>query len=107
MILTLDDRRGRIEVMLFEETWLKHRDVIAKDALLLIEGLLRFDEFSDGWRLSARRISDLDETRARLSQRLVISCTHGGAGQLLASLATVLEPHRPGPCPITIEYSGS
>jgi DNA polymerase III subunit alpha len=107
VVLTLDDRTGRIEVMLFEETWLKHRDVIAKDALLVIEGLLRFDEFSDGWRLSARRISDLDETCARLTQRLVISCTQGEAGQLVASLATVLEPHRPGPCPITIEYSGS
>jgi len=107
VILTLDDRTGRIEVMLFEETWLKHREVIVKDALLLIEGLLRFDEFSDGWRLSARRISDLDEVRARLAQRLVIRCAHGEAAQLVASLATALEPHRPGPCPITIEYSGS
>jgi DNA polymerase III subunit alpha len=107
VILTLDDRTGRIEVMLFEETWLKHRDVIAKDALLVVEGLLRFDEFSDGWRLSARRISELDEIRARLAQRLVICCAHGEAGQLVASLATVLEAHRPGPCPITIEYSGS
>jgi DNA polymerase III subunit alpha len=107
VILTLDDRTGRIEVMLFEETWFKHREVIVKDALLLIEGLLRFDEFSDGWRLSARRISDLDEVRARLAQRLVIRCAHGEAAQLVASLATALEPHRPGPCPITIEYSGS
>ena len=63
MILTLDDRTGRIEVMLFEETWQKHRELIAKDALVLVEGLLRFDEFSDAWRLSARRISELDEVR--------------------------------------------
>ena len=60
MILTLDDRTARIEVMLFEETWLKHRELITKDALVLIEGLLRYDEFSDAWRLAARRVTELD-----------------------------------------------
>jgi DNA polymerase III subunit alpha len=107
VVLTLDDRTGRIEVMLFEETWQKHRDVVVKDALVLIEGLLRFDDFSDAWRLSARRISDLEELRARLAQRLVIRCTQADAARLMGPLATALEPHRPGPCPITIEYSGS
>jgi len=66
VILTLDDRTGRIEAMLFEETYQKHRDLIAKDALVLVEGLLRFDEFSDAWRLSARRISELEEVLSRV-----------------------------------------
>src|SRR5439155_355060 len=60
VILTLDDRTGRIEAMLFEETYQKHRDLISKDALVLVEGLLRFDEFSDAWRLAARRIAELE-----------------------------------------------
>ncbi len=107
VVLTLDDRTGRIEVMLFEETWLKHREVIAKDALVLVEGLLRFDEFSDAWRLSARRISELDEVRSRCARRLVIRCTHTDAALLTERLAAVLEPWRPGPCPITIEYCAS
>ena len=38
VILTLDDRTGRIEAMLFEETYQKHRDLIVKDALVLVEG---------------------------------------------------------------------
>src|SRR5205807_10603564 len=105
-IRTLDDRTGRIEAMLFEETWQKHRDLIAKDALVLVEGLLRFDEFSDAWRLSARRISELDEVLARCAQRLVIRCTHADAPALCERLATLLAPWRPGPCPITIEYTG-
>ena len=107
VVLTLDDRTGRIEVMLFEETWLKHREVIAKDALVLVEGLLRFDEFSDAWRLSARRISELDEVRSRCARRLVIRCTHSDAALLTERLAAVLAPWRPGPCPITIEYCAS
>ena len=107
VILTLDDRTGRIEVMLFEETWLRHRELIAKDALLLVEGLLRFDEFSDAWRLSARRIVELDEERARCAQRLVLRCAHGDVGRIKERLAGVLDPARPGACPITIEYSGN
>ena len=106
VILTLDDRTGRIEAMLFEETWQKHRDLIAKDALVLVEGLLRFDEFSDAWRLSARRISELDEVLSRCAQRLVIRCTYADAPALCERLATMLTPWRPGPCPVTIEYTG-
>jgi DNA polymerase-3 subunit alpha len=106
VILTLDDRTGRIEAMLFEETYQKHRDLIAKDALVLVEGLLRFDEFSDAWRLSARRITELDKVREAEARRLVISCSQRDVARLLERLATVLGPWRPGPCPITIEYCG-
>ena len=106
VILTLDDRTGRIEAMLFEETWHKHRDLIAKDALVVVEGLLRFDEFSDAWRLAARRLTELDKLREQEARRLVIRCTHGDAERLLERLAAILAPWRPGPCPVTVEYAG-
>src|SRR4029077_14979836 len=106
VILTLDDRTGRLEAMLFEESWQKHRDLIAKDALVLVEGVLRFDEFSDAWRLCARRIRELEEVLARCAQRLVIRCTHADAPALSERLAATLAPWRPGPWPVTIEYTG-
>jgi DNA polymerase-3 subunit alpha len=106
VILTLDDRTGRIEAMLFEETWHKHRDLIAKDALVVVEGLLRFDEFSDAWRLAARRLSELDKLREQEARRLVIRCTHGEVERLLERLAAILAPWRPGPCPVTVDYAG-
>ncbi len=85
VILTLDDRTGRIEAMLFEETYQKHRDLISKDALVLVEGLLRFDEFSDAWRLAARRITELDKVREQEARRLVIKCSHARGRGLSAS----------------------
>jgi DNA polymerase-3 subunit alpha len=105
VILTLDDRTGRLEVMLFEETWQRHRDLVVKDALVLVEGMLRFDEFSDSWRLAARRISELERLREKEARRVVLRCSHADLPRLSERLATVLEPWRPGPCPITIEYS--
>jgi DNA polymerase III subunit alpha len=106
VILTLDDRTGRLECMLFEETYQKHRDLIFKDALVLVEGLLRFDEFSDAWRLAGRRISELDKVREQEARRLVIKCSRAEAAALTERLASVLTPWRGGPCPVTVEYAG-
>src|SRR6202012_783186 len=71
-ILTLDDRTGRLEVNLFEDVFQKYRELIVKDALVLVDGMLRFDEFSDSWRLSARRLTELDKVRETQARRLVL-----------------------------------
>ncbi|HWZ62020.1 MAG TPA: DNA polymerase III subunit alpha [Steroidobacteraceae bacterium] len=107
VILTLDDRTGRLEVMLFEETWAKHRDLISKDALVLVEGLLRFDEFSDSWRLAARRVCELERLREQEARRVVLRCSHAELPRVSERLAGILQPWRGGPCPITIEYTGA
>jgi DNA polymerase-3 subunit alpha len=108
VILTLDDRTGRIEVNLFEDVFQKFRDLVTKDALVLVDGMLRFDEFSDSWRLSARRLVELDKVRESQARRLVLKWPRNGNSKLLLNrLAEVLAPWRPGPCPITVEYTGA
>ena len=108
IILTLDDRTGRIEVNLFDDVFQKYRDLITKDALVLVDGMLRFDEFSDSWRLSARRLTELDKVRETQARRLVLKWPRNGSPNVLLNrLAEVLTPWRPGPCPITIEYTGA
>jgi DNA polymerase III subunit alpha len=108
VILILDDSTGRMEVTLFEDVFQKYRDVVAKDALVAIEGQLRFDEFSDAWRLAARRISELDRIREQQARRLVLRWpARADSPALLGRLAETLTPWRPGPCPITVESSGS
>ena len=108
VILTLDDRTGRIEVNLFDDVFQKYRDLIVKDALVLVDGMLRFDEFSDSWRLSARRLTELDKVREQQARRLVLKWPQNGSSKvLLGRLAEVLTPWRPGPCPITVEYTGA
>jgi DNA polymerase-3 subunit alpha len=102
--LSLDDRSGRIEVTLFDEVFQRHRDLIIKDALVLIEGLLRFDEFSDGWRLGARKITDLDQALESQARRIVLKWPPERAPGAFEELAQILGRFRPGPCPVTIEY---
>ena len=83
VILTLDDGTGRIEAMLFEDIYQKYRDLIAKDALVLVDGTLRFDDFSDAWRLSAKRIIDLARWASR---RRAASLSHGAGSAHTALL---------------------
>ncbi|HEY3787147.1 MAG TPA: DNA polymerase III subunit alpha [Steroidobacteraceae bacterium] len=108
VILRLDDRTGRLEVTLFEEVFQRHRELVAKDALVLVEGMLRFDEFSDSWRLSARRITELDKVREQQARRVILRWPQQpDCGTLLSRLQDILSPWRGGPCPVTVEYSAS
>jgi DNA polymerase III subunit alpha len=68
--LILDDRSARLEVSLYEEIFQQHRDIIVKDAILIIEGTLRFDDFIEAWRLQAKSLMDIDRARERFARRL-------------------------------------
>jgi DNA polymerase-3 subunit alpha len=87
----------------------RYRELIVKDALVLIEGQLRFDEQGDTWRLSAKKISELDRMREQQALRIVLVWPRAqGADQslMLQRLADTLAPHRPGPCAIGVRYQG-
>jgi len=93
-------------VNLFEDVFQKYRDLITKDALVLVDGMLRFDEFSDSWRLSAKRLTELDKVREQQARRLVLKWPQNGdAKALQGRLYEILTAWRPGPCPILIEYT--
>jgi DNA polymerase III subunit alpha len=104
--LVLDDRSGRIEVTLFEETLQQCRHIVAKDAIILAEGNLRFDDFIDDWRLTAKRVVDLDAAMQERASRLLLRCEQPEARGFVAELQHALEPFRGGRCPVMMVYRG-
>jgi len=103
----LDDRTGRIEVTFFDEVFQQYRDLVVKDALVVVEGSLRFDEFSDSWRIGARRVVELDRLREQHAQRIVLTWPrHMPPETVLSRLAELLAPCRPGTSGIAIRYAG-
>ncbi len=101
----LDDRSARMEVMLFDEIYQRHRELIVKDAIVQVEGTLRFDEFSDAWRLSAKQVLPLHAVRARLARTLILACPCSSEPQaLLARLEALLRGARGGQCAVMLEY---
>ncbi|HEY1726671.1 MAG TPA: DNA polymerase III subunit alpha [Steroidobacteraceae bacterium] len=99
----LDDRSGRMEVTMYDEVYQRHRELIVKDTLLQVEGALRFDEFSDAWRLQARQMQSLDAVRERLACQLLIDWPDArGADARLAQLEVLLRQARGGKCSVLL-----
>jgi DNA polymerase III subunit alpha len=102
----LDDRSGRIEVTLFEEVYQQYREVIGKDALVLVEGTVRFDEFIDGWRLAAKRITELHRLREQRARGLIVTLPANAPPAFAARLAETLEPWRAGAsCDVFVRHA--
>lgn len=70
--VTLDDRTGRVEVAVFADTFNQHRDILVKDALLVIEGQVSHDDYSGGLKMRADSITDLAQAREESLQALQI-----------------------------------
>ena len=110
--LILDDRSARLEVSLYEEIFQQHRDIIVKDAILIVDGTLRFDDFIEAWRLQAKSLMDIDRARERFARRLWLKWPAEFDGpQGMNRFEQVLKPHLRGPCGVSIavnrpEYSG-
>jgi DNA polymerase-3 subunit alpha len=110
--LILDDRTARLEVSLFEETFQQYRDIIVKDAILIVEGTLRFDDFIEAWRLQAKTMMDIDRARERFARRLWLRWPAAfDAPQGMSRFEELLRPYLKGPCGVSVvvsraDYSG-
>jgi DNA polymerase-3 subunit alpha len=106
----LDDRSGRLEVTMFEDVYQQYRALVSKDAILVVEGGLRWDDFIDDWRLSAKKIMDVDQAREQYARNLVLRwpaarAGNGDAGKLLAALEQALRTSQGGRCAVAIRYA--
>ncbi len=110
--LILDDRSARLEVGLYEEIFQQHRDIIVKDAILIVDGTLRFDDFIEAWRLQAKSLMDIDRARERFARRLWLRWPAEFDGpQGLNRFEELLKPYLRGPCGVSVavnraDYSG-
>lgn len=103
-IVTLDDRTARIEVVVFADLFAERKDDLEKDKVILIEGEVSIDEFTEGYRMTARKIKNLDEMRGQ-AKRIKISleameCTPNFINQL----NDILSRSKGGACGINIHY---
>ncbi len=104
--LELDDGEGRLEVSLFQEAYERFRHLLTTHAIVVISGSLKFDDFIDGWRLTAKDVADIDRVIESKSPDLIIRWCEDVHGKLDANrLKNLLEPFRPGSCDISVFYA--
>lgn len=102
--LTLDDRTGRIEVAVFSDTYNEHREKLAKDALLVVEGQISHDDYSGGIKMRADNVLDLAEARESKVRGIYIDWKQSELNKdCTQQLKSTVQSHA-GKCPITIRY---
>jgi DNA polymerase-3 subunit alpha len=104
--IELDDGTGTLEVGFYQEGYDRFRHLLGVHSIVAISGMLRFEEYLDGWRLNAKEVLDLDrivESRATgLLLRWRADVDRSLSPQLLK---TVIERFRPGNCSVSLYYS--
>ncbi|WP_213993209.1 DNA polymerase III subunit alpha [Sodalis sp. dw_96] len=104
-VCTLDDRSGRLDVMLFTDALEKYQHLLEKDRILIAQGQVSFDDFNGGLKMTARELMDISEAREKYARGLAISLTDRQIDdQLLNRLRLSLEPHRSGTIPVHLYY---
>ena len=103
--VTLDDGRGRVELMVYNETLDGVRALLREDQLVVAEVRVMQRVSDDGevqgMRVIAEAIYDLEAFRKRWAKGLRLACNGNASADRLAQ---ILQPFRPGEKPITISY---
>jgi len=104
--VTLDDGKGRAEVMVYNETFDAARALLREDQLVVMEirvmQRMSDDGEAQGLRIIAENIYDLAAVRKRWARGLRIACNGNASADRLEE---ILSPFRPGKLPVTIRYA--
>ncbi|OOF27695.1 DNA polymerase III subunit alpha [Salinivibrio sp. IB872] len=104
-ILTLDDRSGRMEVMLFSDVLDKYLDLVEKDRILVVSGQVSFDDFNGGLKMTAREIMDISQAREKYARCLGISIMEEQIdAPFFERFHDTLAPYRSGTVPVNLYY---
>jgi DNA polymerase-3 subunit alpha len=104
--IILDDDTDRLEVTLFEDIFAQYKHLVVKDAVLIVDGQLRFDDFINAWRVTAQRVRSVDDAIEEYARRLTIHCAGTAISQeLVGHLRETLQPFTHGQCEVCVEYA--
>ncbi|MCF7354321.1 DNA polymerase III subunit alpha [Vibrio sp. CK2-1] len=104
-LMTLDDRSGRVEVMLFSDALERYAELLEQDKIVVVSGQVSFDDFNGGLKMSAREVMSLADAREKYAKGLSISIEQSQIdGQFFEQFNRILEPYRAGTVPVNIYY---
>lgn len=107
--VTLDDRSARIDVTLFGDTYDAVRNIVVKDAVLVIEGEVAEDHYSGGLKVRVSKVLSIPQARAQYASGVQVVCEGSQLGQRnLKELETLLHSHKgDGSLPVKLRYQRS
>ncbi len=103
--IILDDRSGRLEVSVFPRVFEQYGQLLLKDALLVIEGEVEYDDYTDRTQLVATKVMSIQQARDNYAKQVQLFIDEAIVERGFAKrLARVLEPFRNGKCSVQVTY---
>jgi len=103
--MALDDGRDRIDLQIFRDDFDNLRHLIESNKIRVVRGQMRWDDFTNGWRITVTDMSDIDRVVENRAGSIVISWDAATQGEIDAgALKALLDDYRPGRCGVTIRY---
>ncbi|MCE0494397.1 DNA polymerase III subunit alpha [Vibrio salinus] len=104
-IVSLDDRSGRLEAMLFSDALDQYADLLEKDKILILTGQVSFDDFNGGLKMTVREVMGLDSAREKHAKSLSLSVYREQVDKpFFERFCQILEPHKSGSVPVHVYY---
>jgi DNA polymerase-3 subunit alpha len=100
----LDDRSARIEVAMFADTFSEYRDKLVKDAILVVEGQVSFDDYSGALKMRGKTVRTLLEARSQHVRGLELQLEDTDFRGDFAGELRLLLNGGGGSCPLVIRY---
>ena len=105
-IVTIDDRTAQMDVTIFANLFADSREKLLDDSLLVIEGNVSFDEFTNGLKMRARKVETLEDARKLSASSLKIHLENRPP-EFADTLISTIQPYLGGECPVIIEYNAA
>jgi DNA polymerase-3 subunit alpha len=104
--VTLDDQTARIELAVFAESFSRHRDILRKDNLLVVQGQVVVDDYTGGFKMAAEYLYDIDMARDAFADKLIIHLDKDMiVDRVLAQLDEILKQAERGNCPVWFQVT--
>jgi len=101
-IFTIDDGTAQIETVCFSDCFQKYRALLNEDQLVIIEGEISLDEFSNNARMTGRELCTIEQARERFAKRLQINLPAQSFDA--EQLKQLLTKHVGGQCQVVLRY---
>lgn len=102
-IITIDDSTRKVDVTVFSDILNDVREAIVKDNLVVVDGTVSVDNFTQGLRVTAKGILGMGQARTRFAKYLKINLPQKQGSEALSQVKTLLQNHQNGTFPVVCQ----
>ena len=106
--IILDDDTARMEASIYNDKFHEFKELLKKDTIIVIEGNLRFAEFSSSWQVNVEKIIDIHTMIEKSAKNIIIELSPDQKNNnILSKLQKLLKSGSNGTCEISIKFNNS